>query len=143
LDYCDIIYSHVSIEFQNKLQKLQNQCVRFIFGLKKFEHISNYYDKLNWLHLDKRRLLHLGCFIYKLYKNNSPQYILKMLQPTSIIHNYNTRNHLFIPKTNSKYSKFTFDYFGSHFWNNIPLVIRNNENIYLFKKKLIEYLSTL
>ncbi|CAG9137682.1 unnamed protein product [Plutella xylostella] len=47
LDYADTCYSDITEEQLNKLERLQNFCMRFIFGLRKYYHISEYLTKLN------------------------------------------------------------------------------------------------
>ena len=39
-NYGDIILQNLSEQSQKKIQKVQNRCVRFIFGLRKYDHIS-------------------------------------------------------------------------------------------------------
>ena len=58
LNYCDILFQNLSGVLKNKLQKLQNWCIRFIFRQRKFDHISPYFKKLNTLNMEQRRSLH-------------------------------------------------------------------------------------
>jgi len=44
-EYCDIVYNDLSINLVNRLQKIQNGFVRFIFNDKKYDHVS---CKLHW-----------------------------------------------------------------------------------------------
>lgn len=39
LDYADACYPDFFESLLNKLESLQNLCIRFIFGLRKFDHI--------------------------------------------------------------------------------------------------------
>ena len=58
LNYGDIILQNLSLLLENKVQKLQNRCVRFTFGLRKYEHISAFIKKKKILNMKNRRLLH-------------------------------------------------------------------------------------
>ena len=52
IDYCDAVYGGLSESDLQKLQKLQNSAVRFVFGLKGKacqQHISPYLKKLHFL----------------------------------------------------------------------------------------------
>ena len=140
-DYCDIIYMHLSENLQNKLQKLQNTCIKFIFNLKKYDHINDCYNKLNWLKLNKRREYHLGCFIFKIIDNKSPNYLYTLFNETSIIHSHNTRKRFFIPSIKTNNGKKSFKYFGPYIWNNIPNEIKNAANLYSFKNKYLDYIK--
>jgi len=141
-DYCDIIYMHLSENLQNKLQKLQNICIKFIFNLKKYDHINDYYNTLNWLKLNKRREYHLGCYIFKIINNKSPNYLFTLFNETSIIHSHNTRKRFFIPSIKTNNGKKSFKYFGPYIWNNIPNEIKNETNLYSFKNKYLNYIKT-
>jgi Reverse transcriptase (RNA-dependent DNA polymerase) len=139
-DYCDIVFMHMSINLQNKLQKMLNLCIRFIFNLRKYDHISLYQKKLKWLDLADRRLLHLGCLIYKTKQNQKPDYLCDMLKSTNEIHMYNTRPRMFIPDVSNVAGKKCFNFCGPNFWNSIPCIIQNSENFQLFKRQLTKHL---
>ena len=139
-DYCDIIYIHMNNDLKNQLQKIQNICVRFIYNLKKYDHISMFYIRLNWLKLEQRRLLHFGCLIYKMYLYNSPSYLTDMIVSTKNVHNHNTRSQLFIPQINNSFGKMMFKFYASQFWNSIPMPIRKAPTFNIFKSQLIEYI---
>jgi len=140
-DYCDIIYMHMSNILQKKLQKLQNICIKFIFNLKKFDHVQKYYDELNWINLNQRRDFRLGCFIFKIINNKSPGYLYSLFNDTSNIHSHYTRKRFFIPSIKTNYGKNSFEYFGPQFWNLLPSEIRNITNLNEFKIKYLNHLK--
>jgi len=131
---------HLSTALQNKLQRIHNLCIRFIFNLKKYDHISYYFKRLKWLNLSQRRQLHLGCFLFKLHINNSPRYLLDLITPTNQIHNYNTRPRSFIPDIHNISGNKMFKFFAPKFWNDIPNNIKNAANIHHFKNMYKAYL---
>ncbi len=139
-DYCDIVYMHMSNILQKKLQKLQNICIKFIFNLKKFDHVQKYYDELKWINLSHRREFRLGCFIFKIINNKSPSYLYSLFNDTSNVHSHYTRKRFFIPSIKTNNGKNSFDYYGPHFWNLLPSEIRNITNLNEFK---ITYLNHL
>ena len=122
---------------------MQNICVRFIFNIRKYEHISNYYIKLGWCDLSKRRKLHLGCLLYKIHLNNSPPYLVNLLTSTNQIHSHNTRSRLYIPDTHNASGRKMFKFHAPSFWNNIPEDIKNSPSISIFKSLLYKHLNKL
>lgn len=42
LDYADVSYLNIAKEQLDKLERLLNFCVKFIFGLRKYEQVSDY-----------------------------------------------------------------------------------------------------
>ncbi|CAD6241417.1 GSCOCG00002744001-RA-CDS, partial [Cotesia congregata] len=69
-DYCAAIYTDITGQQQIRLQRKLNACVRYIFKISKYEHVTQYYTELRWLKLSSRRKFFLSCLIYKaLYLN--------------------------------------------------------------------------
>ena len=135
---------HISAYLKDRIQKMQNRCIRFIFGLRKYDHISNYFTRLKWLNLKQRRKLHFACFIFKIKQSNCPTYLNDMLISTSDCHQYNTRQKLFIYSINNTSGSKMFKYFAPKFWNDeIPNDIKNISIFNTFKKAMTEYILTI
>ena len=49
LDYCSVVYLDASQGLRERLQRLSNTCVRYIFGLRRDVRIISYRRKLGWL----------------------------------------------------------------------------------------------
>ncbi|CAG9094385.1 unnamed protein product [Plutella xylostella] len=76
LDYADACYSDITQEQLNKLERLQNFCIRFIFGLRKYDRISEYRNKLKWLPIRLRRNAHILSLLYSvLFNPSTPAYL--------------------------------------------------------------------
>ena len=84
LDYCSLVYLDVSGELQTRLQRLQNSCVRYVYGARRDEHISPYRTKLDWLDLQGRRAYFTAVLMYKTLNLGQPAY-LKALFQTKIL----------------------------------------------------------
>lgn len=66
-NYGNFIYGPcLSVLDKNRVQKVQNTCCRLIFGLRKFDSVSERINELKWLKMENRILFHLGTFIKKL-----------------------------------------------------------------------------
>ena len=50
-----------------RLQRLQNRAVRLVFSLNKYDHISEYYQKLRWLGVSRLIQFCLACVMYHQY----------------------------------------------------------------------------
>ena len=75
LDYCFLVYLDVTTNLQIRLQRLQNSCVRYVCGVSKYEHISPYRRKLQWLDLRGRREYFAAVLLYKLMNMGQPVYL--------------------------------------------------------------------
>ena len=72
LDYCSLVYLDVTNDLQTRLGRLQNSCVRYICGARKYEHITPYRRKLGWLKLWVRREYYAAILIYKIICMKQP-----------------------------------------------------------------------
>ncbi|XP_043470936.1 uncharacterized protein LOC122504103 [Leptopilina heterotoma] len=63
-DYCCVVYNDMTEELNYKLEKLLNSCIRFIFDLKRDEHVTPYRLQLGWLSVSNRRLWYIGCLTH-------------------------------------------------------------------------------
>ena len=145
LDYCDVVYSDLTEDLARRLQSVQNACIRFIFNLKYFDHLSPYYSKLGWLRLRESRNLHKLILLYKVLRWQEPLYLYSRFDYLSEFHEFNTRSRntklLSIPRHNSAYSSRSFSISSSNLWNTLPLPIRDLDSLTLFRKNVNDFLS--
>lgn len=88
IDYADVCYPDLNEDLLNKLDRILNNAIRFIFCLRKFDHISSYRSQLNWLPIRQRRQLRLLCTLYTILMNpNSPEYLKSKFQYLCESHN--------------------------------------------------------
>ena len=66
LNYGNTVTQNITKELQNKLQKLQNSCFRFIYKVRKFEHISPYINEAKSLNIDARTKYHGLVLMHKI-----------------------------------------------------------------------------
>ena len=145
LDYCNTVYLDAPITLKARLQRLSNSGIRYIFGIRRDEHISPYRKELNWLCTDTRRLYFTGIIIYKILRLQQPPYLLNLF--TKYIPKDNSRGplrtkELSLPAIKDCGST-SFQVHGSIFWNSIPFEIRVLSSLNSFKTALFKYLLTL
>ena len=121
LNYCDSVYFNITEILKNKIQKVQNTCFRFIFGLRKYDHISSCLKNLDTLNMENRRILHGLTLMRKIKNNLAPSYLVERIQLHENIHSYNTRNknNIVIDKSNTALRQKSFFPFFSKLYNEI------------------------
>ena len=78
LDYCNILLCNVSAQKLNSLTKVLHSAIRFVYNLKKREHISPYLKQAHILPV-KFRIMYKSClFVFKILHGISPQYLEDM-----------------------------------------------------------------
>ena len=78
IDYCNSVYYGITEKNLHKLQKIQNNAARFIFGLygKKIrEPIMPYLKKLHFLPVRFRIKFKISLLVFKCLNNIAPQYL--------------------------------------------------------------------
>ena len=94
LNYGDVILQNMSEQIKHKLQKLQNNGIRYAYGLRKYDHISGFIKKKNILNMESRRMLHSLTLMYKINKGLAPSYLSDRITRHSETHTHFTRNRL-------------------------------------------------
>ncbi|KAG7310994.1 hypothetical protein JYU34_003847 [Plutella xylostella] len=142
LDYADVSYLDLTEELLNKLERLQNLCIRFIFGLRKYDHISEYRAQLQWLPIRLRRNTHILNILYSVLNNpSSPQY-LKCKFSFLCSHSQgralrSVENKLLsIPDHNAASYSDSFAMKAACLWNSLPEEVRQSPSMATFKKNV-------
>ena len=147
-NYCDIVYSNMDNYLKEKIQKVQNLCIRFIFDLKRKDHCnySSYRKQLKWLDMNLRRLKHGFTLIYKILHGLAPNYLCDTFTLVNQMHNVNTRrssNDIWINKSStSKLHRKSYTFEMANLYNQIPEDIKNCISVNSFKKRIGEFLYT-
>ena len=141
LDYADICYLDLREEQLNKLERIQNLCIRFIFGLRKFDHISDFRKKLKWLPIRLRRNTHILHLLYCILFNPiSPPYLKERFEFLGGTHSRTLRSErnltLKIPSHTSSFYSSSFTVTACRLWNSLPLYVRNAKTFLTFKHRL-------
>jgi hypothetical protein len=121
--YGDVVYNDLTVELAEKLQRAQNYCLRFIFNLRRDEHISSYYQQTSILRLENSRKLHMLRLLFKTLKNKAPAYIFRKFTFSSQISSRNTRNSnsmLIIPLHRTVMYNKSFAVTAARLWNSLP-----------------------
>ena len=107
-----------------KIQRVQNACIRFIYGVRRDEHITPYYLNGGCLKLEERRKLMLALLVLNVVKNQNPSYIVSDLIFLSTVHSINSRQSkhcLQVPLHRTVMYKFSFTVYASQVWNDLKL----------------------
>lgn len=121
-NYADVVY-HFCIDQNDsyRIQKIQNACLRFIYGLRKFNHISHKLQDTQWLNMKKRRVLHVLCFYHKLMLLKSPKYLFNKIRYRTDVHNLNVRHKglLSMPRHATSLYQRSFSYNMVQYYNKL------------------------
>ena len=92
LNYADVLYSpFLSYHLRIRVQRVQNSCVRLIFGLRRRDHVSGYLKTVGWLNMTNRRTIHSVLTYYKIINTEKPPYLVHKIVTRSDVHSINIR----------------------------------------------------
>ena len=142
LDYCNVVYSDINNQLTDQLQRLSNSCVRYIFGLRRQDHITPFRRKLNWMSIKTRTNYFAALTLYRLIRMKEPPFLLSLFEPyKSDKPSRGVRKDLKIPSSiTTDWGINSFQVKYAHFWNNIPPCIRDLHSFTRFKKSIRQYL---
>lgn len=141
-NYADVVYGPSLTQKQYlRLQRVQNSCVRFIYGLRKYDHVSEKYKELQWLRMRWRMIHHSCCLFQKIIATHTPPYLYDKITFRTDVHNINVRhkNSVTIPKHKTKIFQGSFTYFLARCDKIVPVDIKRLR-FHGFKKILKTYL---
>ena len=137
-DYCDILLTDLAENLSDKLQRVHNMCIRYIFNIRRYEHISPSFEDLSWLRLNYSRTLHSLVLLFKILRNSSPNYLSSRFHFLSSNHDLSTRSQhnltLSIPYHRSSLYSTSYSVSSSRRWNSLPLGVRDCRTLASFKR---------
>lgn len=92
-DYCLFIFCNMSHSNIDRLQMAMNNSIRYIFDIKRREHITPYFAKLGWLKIRERMELQITVMAHKILQGYVPTYLSSLLTVMRNIHTRTTRSH--------------------------------------------------
>lgn len=143
LDYADACYVDLTNDQLNKLDRLQNLCIRFIFGLRKYDHVTEYRKRLKWLPIRLRRDTHVLSLLYcVLFDPHTPAYLKERFEfQRNEFKNLRSLDNLSlrIPLQKKNYYHSSFTCQAIRLWNSLPLDIKKAQSLNCFKSQLKKY----
>lgn len=118
-----------------KLNTTFNNIVRYVFGLSRFDHVSQYSHRILGISLNDYLKFKNLLFLHKIIYTKEPQYLFNRLIPTRSPRNNGFRQL----KHRDTASKKQFFIYTINLWNHLPSNIQYISNAIKFKQILTQY----
>ena len=141
LDFCNSILACATDNAIRPLALILNRAVRFIFKLKRREHITEYLFKLHFLPIRYRIKFKLSLMAFKINNGVSPLYLseeFRLFEATTTV-NLRVgvgRDNFMFELTTSQCRQNTIKTKLIIEWNNLPYHLRKDTSLPIFKTKL-------
>lgn len=142
LDYADVAYLDPTQELVDKLERLQNQCIRYIYNLRKYDHISSYRSQLKWLPIRLRRNVHILTLLFNiLFNPTCPHYLQERFKFREIDVRLRCSNDFIIdlPCFNTQSYAMSFTVHAARLWNSLPNNLKMAQSLKSFKAGIIKF----
>ena len=119
---------------------VQNSALRLIYGINRYDriHTTPIFMELHWLKIKERIVFKLLLIVYKCVAGVAPHDIAIMLD---LQHSKRTRK-LTNRRYRGMYGERSFSVAAPKLWNALPLRIREEATVTMFKKSLKSFLMT-
>ena len=137
-NYADVLYSpFLSYQLKYKIQKVQNACLRTIYGIRRRDHVSHKLGEALWLNMGNRRLLHAACHFHRIIITGKPPYLKSRIRFRSDVHTLNIRfrGTLTPPIHRTELFKKSFSYYITKVYNAIGESLRACASVSAFGGK--------
>lgn len=144
-NYCDVLYGPCLDKMSiNKIEKVQKACLRYIYGIRKYERVSHKLNDVKWLNMVTRRQYHSVTLFHNIILKQSPPYLSNKIKYRTDVHTLNLRFRGLIsppPHKTTLYRR-CFSYNIFFLYNKLPI---DYKNLGLARFKFIykKYLLTL
>ena len=142
-NYCNIVYYPcLDLIAKNRLQYVQNVCCRFVYKLRKYDHVSQKIKELKWLKISNTVQLHYVVFLMKLLRSSVPIYLKEKLLFRSVIHSRTIRDLdlLTMPQYQTALFQRCFTYMAVKIYNSLPVAIKKCPSIISIRYRYRELL---
>ncbi|KAL7298179.1 hypothetical protein TKK_0009175 [Trichogramma kaykai] len=138
-DYGCVVYMSLTTTLKQKLQRLQNTTIRFVYNLRRDAAIAPRRRELGWLTPSQRRSYFLGTTTHRVLQTARPTYLAGFLSPRAAV-GYSlrsmTRPNLAENDFNTSTYEHGFTIQAARLWNLLPLTLVNIQSIDVFKTAL-------
>lgn len=128
LDYCNVVYAGMSDYNTKRLQRVQNAVARVVTLRPNKACARGCLRELHWLPISQRIDYKVAVLTYKILSSGQPSYLKSLLHPVSSVRTLRSSSNglsLTVPFCKTATAARAFSAYAPHFWNGLPVHIRN------------------
>lgn len=127
--YGYLLFFPLDTACNTKLTLIYNSCLRYIYRLRKYDHISEYQNSIFGCSLANYLQFRSCAFLYKLQRSGQPSYLADQLIP-----GFSSRTMNFaLPRHSSRQFSMSFFVHGITLWNALPVSAKRATSVGTFR----------
>ena len=137
--YCCPVWGATGNTTLQKLQKLQNRAARIVTNNLYDAHSEPLMQAIGWPTVTQLIELETPKVVYKVLRNEAPDYLNRLFHKLSDSHCRmlrNSKTDLRIPMFKTSYGQKSFEFRGAHIWNNLSNEAKTANTFLAFKSNL-------
>ena len=147
VDYCNALYMNLPDTRVRRLKSVMNSCIRFIYHINdRNVDLLPYYRRAHILPFHQRVRFKACLIAHKAVYGNAPQYIQELVTMDKPCYPTRLKDggmQLVESLTKTNLESRRFSAYAPEIWNRLPVNIRNEESVDLFKRLLKTHLFSL
>ena len=135
--YCYPAYGNsISKEDSLRIQRVQNSAIRYVFSLRRFDHVSSYRKEINMFPMETVCSMMTNCMVHKALTLGEPAYLCERLLQRDEVSHRRTRHggRLHFRKVRLEVGRRSFSYFGPKMYNDLPDCLKDKSS-HSFRKQ--------
>ena len=139
LDYCNSLLYGAPACLIQRLQRVQNAAARLVSKAKRMDHATPLLKELHWLPIKTRLEFKIQVMAFKIVKGQAPPYLCELLAPYEPVRALRSCDQNLLNMPSFRLQTFggrAFSVTAPRLWNQLPLHLKNCDNVDNFKKKL-------
>ena len=135
IDYCNILLNQATKKQINRLQKVINSSVRFIFNISRATNVTPFMKKAHILPVEHRIKYKSCLYAFKILHGQAPKYLCEMVRRKPSLRE-GLRSSLDDTRLEPCYRGKTVALTICSTWNDLPVELRNTSTLDTFKRNL-------
>jgi len=144
VDYCSLVFCNISDEQDLMLQRVLNRGIRYIFGIRKGDHVTPFRRELVWLRAKGRRDYFAAILLYKILNTGVPPYLANFFVEKHSLRPQRGVNPdvLIVPSFRTESLRRSFHVSTTYLWNTLPPHIRLTPSLNTSKRLIKSHIFT-
>ena len=121
--YCITVFGNCSDKNHRRLQKVINFCARVVAGRRKYDHISDVLNGLDWFNSKQLSDFHCLTLVHRTLRWGEPKSLAELFRKNSSLRDRQTRqdDRFYLPHVRSEAGRRRFAYRAPQLYNSVPV----------------------